>query len=1030
VKYKGHASANWSVFGPGSATLFGADGLVGAWPNFAPDSGSTDDVLGINAMSVIAGWPGRFEGEYLAYPNAESIDLTETNAGLLDIASRRETDESDSRNTDAHDRGVSASRDFRSSLTERQDSRPDRPAGNNDSRIDDFVPASPTVSTGATAQKYDGNSATTPVLTLALTPSDPLFSRQWHQNDPGIFFDKEGINVTKVWDDYTGQGVRVGVVDDGVQYDHPDLAANYDPTGQYDYGGNDANPYPDASNSHGTAVAGLIAADDNGVGVVGAAFDSTVTGFRIFGGGVSESEFADVFYRQGALDVTNNSWGYGGYFYDNLNGAQFDAVGAAIESAVTVGRDGLGTVLLWAAGNSRQEGQDANYHGFQNARESIAVAAADDTESISYYSTPGAPILVSAPSNGGSQGIVTTDRTGGDGYASGDYTYSFGGTSAATPITAGVVALMLEANPDLGYRDVQEILAYSARQIDPTDDSWSYNGADNWNGGGLHTSHDFGFGMVDAYAAVRLAESWTVQSTRANEAAIRVNNGADQAVIDNGVITSSLTVDAGLDIDHVEVELVLSHTYIGDLTVILTSPDGTDSVLVNRPGKTSPVSYGSNQDNIVFTLTSTNHWGETGVGDWTLQVADGAAGDVGVLYDWTLGLYGDAPSPDDFYIFTDEFWNFYDDAARTVLSDAEGVDTINVSAITKSSAIDLTTLTTGYIGWTDFTIAEGTVIENIIGSDGGDRFIGNDADNFLSGGRGSDNLTGGAGADILDGGEGLDSVYGGAGNDTVFGGDGNDWIFGQDDDDVLIGGAGADHLIGGAGIDMASYVGSVEAVRLDLAAGTVSGGDADGDVLTSIEILTGSANDDVLIGDGGTNTLDGAGGNDRIVGNAGDDVLEGGAGSDEIFGDGWSFASPGIAGADTLRGGDGGDGLYGGAGNDTVFGGDGNDWIFGQDDDDVLIGGAGADHLNGGLGDDRFVFEDGDGTDRITDFTTGAGSDDTLDFTNVSALNTFQNVIDNAVDDGLGNVSIVNGPDSIFLVGVQAADFHEDDFLF
>jgi hypothetical protein len=222
--------------------------------------------------------------------------------------------------------------------------------------------------------------------------------------------------------------VRVGVVDDGVQYDHPDLVANYDLSGHYDYGGNDADPYPEFSNSHGTAVAGLIAADNNGVS---GAFDATVTGFRIFGGGVSESDFADVFYRQVSLDVTNISWGYGGYFYDNLDGGQFDAVDAAIESAVTNGRDGQGSVLLWAAGNSRLEGQDANYHGFQNARETIAVAAVDDTGGISFYSTPGAPILVSATSNGGGAGIVTTDRTGAAGYSSGDYTYSFGGTSAA-----------------------------------------------------------------------------------------------------------------------------------------------------------------------------------------------------------------------------------------------------------------------------------------------------------------------------------------------------------------------------------------------------------------------------------------------------------------------------------------------------------------------------------------------------------------------------------------------------------------------
>jgi subtilisin family serine protease len=196
---------------------------------------------------------------------------------------------------------------------------------------------------------------------------------------------------------------------------------------------------------------------------------------------VTEAESADIYIRhvQYDLDVSNNSWGYSGYFYDNLDGQNFNAVGAAIDFAVSDGRDGLGTVLLWAAGNDRLSGQDVNYHGFQNARETIAVAAIGNSGDISFYSTPGAAILIGAPSNGGTAGIVTTDRSGSIGYSGGDYTFSFGGTSAATPITASVVALVLEANPDLGYRGVQEILAYSARQVDVSDPGWTYNGADN-----------------------------------------------------------------------------------------------------------------------------------------------------------------------------------------------------------------------------------------------------------------------------------------------------------------------------------------------------------------------------------------------------------------------------------------------------------------------------------------------------------------------------------------------------------------------
>ena len=279
-------------------------------------------------------------------------------------------------------------------------------------------------------------------------------------------------------DDYTGTGIRVGVVDDGVQYTHHDLDDNYNTSGQFDYGGDDTDPFPTTSDPHGTAVAGLIAAENNGVGSVGVAFDASVTAFRIFGGSVTEAEFADVYDRHAIeLDVSNNSWGFNGFFFDDLDGTDFDSVGLAIENAAANGRGGLGTVMLWAAGNDRADGQDVNYHGFQAARETIAVAAITNQDSIASYSTPGAAILVGAPSNGGSRSITTTDQLGADGYSSGDYTSSFGGTSAATPITAGAVALILDANGALGYRDVQEILAYSARQVDVTDPGWAYNGA-------------------------------------------------------------------------------------------------------------------------------------------------------------------------------------------------------------------------------------------------------------------------------------------------------------------------------------------------------------------------------------------------------------------------------------------------------------------------------------------------------------------------------------------------------------------------
>ncbi|MDD9907246.1 MAG: S8 family peptidase, partial [Rhodospirillaceae bacterium] len=573
--------------------------------------------------------------------------------------------------------------------------------------------------------KVDYAADVSPEITRAFTPSDDLFLNQWHLLNTGQFVGSVAgidIDVTDVWDDYTGAGIRVGVVDDGVEYTHHDLNDNYVASGEFDYGGNDSDPFPGTNDPHGTAVAGLIAAENNGVGTVGVAFDASITAFRIFGGSVTEAEFADVFNRHAVeLDISNNSWGFNGFFFDNFDSTTFDAVGLAVENAAANGRGGLGTVMLWAAGNDRTEGQDVNYHSFQNARETISVAAITNQGEIAAYSTPGAAILVGAPSNGGTAGITTTDRVGAPGYSNGgDYTFGFGGTSAATPITAGAVALILEANPLLGYRDVQEILAYTARQVDESDPGWVYNGAHNWNGGGLHTSHDFGFGLIDTHAAVRHAETWTAQSTAANEGLVTGSSAPHLALIDNGTISDTITIGGGIDIEHVEVVLDLTHTFIGDLVITLTAPDGTQSVLVNRPGVTAGNPNGASQDNINFTLSSTNHWGETGIGDWTLEVEDAAAGDTGTLVSWTLNLFGAALSDDDFYVYTDEFAGFTSDLGRQILSDAAGADVINAAAIRANSVIDLTDGSDSTLAGNTLTIESGTIIEDAYSGDGDD----------------------------------------------------------------------------------------------------------------------------------------------------------------------------------------------------------------------------------------------------------------------------------------------------------------------
>ncbi len=343
-------------------------------------------------------------------------------------------------------------------------------------------------------------------------PDDPMVRQQWHLY-PGI-----GANALAAWGSVTGAGVLVGVFDLGIDSLHPDLNDNV----RADLGRRAADLSPGGEpildeDNHGTAVAGVIGAERNGVGTVGVAYGAGLVSLYGLGGTTNALTYA----RQ--LDILNNSWGYapntwekaqGDWgFRDNFRTASFAADGQALKQLAEEGRAGLGTIVVQSAGNSRLFGDNTNLHNFQNSRYSITIAATDYFGDVTSYSSPGATVLVAAP--GGDVGdiypdILTTDRAGAMGYELGDYV-SIDGTSFSAPLVSGVVALMLDANPNLGYRDVQQILSYSARITSAPHHDWRYNGADNCNGGGLHfdaLSHDLGFGLVDALAAVRLAESW------------------------------------------------------------------------------------------------------------------------------------------------------------------------------------------------------------------------------------------------------------------------------------------------------------------------------------------------------------------------------------------------------------------------------------------------------------------------------------------------------------------------------------------
>jgi len=784
-------------------------------------------------------------------------------------------------------------------------------------------------------------------------PTDSLVSSQWHLKNTGQSGGTAGIdiNVTAVWDDYTGAGVSIAVYDDGVDFTHSDLNDNYDATQHLVIGGTTYSAMP-TTGYHGTAVAGLIAAENDGTGTVGVAYGSSITGVPILRSSMAPDLLASM-WQMNRFDIVNNSWGYTTAFQVNANST--DSFWTSFEGALVnagTGRDGLGTIIVKSAGNNRASGLDTNYDNFTNHRQVIAVGAVDHNGKVAYYSTPGANLLVVAPSSTYGVGLTTTDVAGAAGNNSGDYLSTFGGTSAAAPIVSGVVALMLEANPDLGWRDVQEILALSARQVgDPGSLSgsekyaWSYNGADNWNGGGMHFSNDYGFGLVDALAAVRLAESWTLSSTSANEVKVGVSATFNRAIPDNGSTTFQLAIPDNILIDHVELTVDIVHPNRGDLTITLTSPDGTISIVMDRP-----LNGTDSGDNLLFRFGSNAFWGENSAGTWTVTITDANGGNVGTVISLSLQVYGDSITADDLYVFTNEYASLGSDPARATLTDGDGgIDTLNVAAVTSASTIDLRSGATSIIAGKALTIAAGTVIEVAYAGDGADVIIGNSSANRLYGARGDDTLEGGAGDDLLDGGAGsdiarftgnqsrytitienggyrvTDSLAGGdgsdvlvnvetirfadglysltggttppppppplpspdingtAGNDTLEGGSGDDRLFGNDGNDRLLGKAGADRLDGGNGVDVADYGASAAGVTVNLATGDTRYGDAAGDVLVAIEDVDGSAFADILTGNASANRLAGGGGNDVLDGGAGNDTLLGGAGDDFLY---------------------------------------------------------------------------------------------------------------------------------------------------
>ncbi|MDB6122455.1 MAG: Peptidase and in kexin sedolisin [Pedosphaera sp.] len=378
-------------------------------------------------------------------------------------------------------------------------------------------------------------------------PNDQYILVQWYLENRNGDGTMAGLNLNAraAWPYTRGEGITVAVADQGVQLSHPDLAKSVAGAPHFNFtdGTTNGNPFALSSSwAHATEVAGLIAAEaNNSIGMAGMAPNAQLASWVIFTPTnqllATDEQMMDMYqYQSNTVSIQNHSWNSLGVVQHGPG--LLEQVG--ISNAISQGRSGRGVIMVRSAGNGRMDGANADDDGYPSDPRIIAVGAVRQDGRVTSYSEPGACVLVGAPSGDvGLNGLFTTDLTGTDGinqinYAPpnqtlSDYVYDslgFTGTSASAPQIAGVATLILGANTNLTYRDVQQILILSARHFDFADPDLTTNGA------GFRVSHNLGFGIPDAGAAVNLARNW---SNRPPQTSVTLTDTNQAAIPDDGL---------------------------------------------------------------------------------------------------------------------------------------------------------------------------------------------------------------------------------------------------------------------------------------------------------------------------------------------------------------------------------------------------------------------------------------------------------------------------------------------------------------
>ncbi|XP_053949686.1 furin-like protease 2 isoform X1 [Anastrepha ludens] len=480
---------------------------------------------------------------------------------------------------------------------------------------------------------------------------DPLFKEQWYLvSENGGAKDGLDMNIGPAWQKgYTGKSVVVSILDDGIQTNHPDLAQNYDPDASFDINGNDSDPTPqdNGDNKHGTRCAGEVAAVAfNNYCGVGVAYNASIGGVRMLDGKVNDVVEAQALsLNPSHIDIYSASWG------PEDDGSTVDGPGPLARRAfiygVTSGRQGKGSIFVWASGNGGRYTDSCNCDGYTNSIFTLSISSATQGGFKPWYLEECSSTLATTYSSGTpghDKSVATVDM---DGRLRPDHicTVEHTGTSASAPLAAGICALALEANPNLTWRDMQYLVVYTSRPSPLEKESgWILNGVKR------KYSHKFGYGLMDAGAMVSLAEQWTtvppqhICKSRENNEDRKIEGTYGYTLATHMDVNGCAgTINEVRYLEHVQCRITLRFFPRGNLRILLTSPMGTTSTLLfERPRDIVK----SNFDDWPF--LSVHFWGEKAEGRWTLQVINGGRRRVnqpGILSKWQLIFYGTAVQP-------------------------------------------------------------------------------------------------------------------------------------------------------------------------------------------------------------------------------------------------------------------------------------------------------------------------------------------------------------------------------------------------